>query len=154
MPDRDVVKIQSQSMRHDETWKLETEPRQDIQVSTLSQGRDMKDRALSFRHCQNRQLGVRRTQAYTVRITQLPTPWCLAQWRRHSIHFLDALACHGVGTLVKHIIRRFRSSLYVTACNLVASCFTTLRCNIISDEYRWRAVLRRSSVLKWNTKAF
>jgi len=29
-------------MRHDETWKLETEPRQDIQVSRLSQDRDMK----------------------------------------------------------------------------------------------------------------
>jgi len=30
-------------MRHDETWKLETEPRQDVQVSRLSQDRDMKN---------------------------------------------------------------------------------------------------------------
>ena len=30
-------------MRHDKTWKLETEPRQDIQVSRLSQERDVKN---------------------------------------------------------------------------------------------------------------
>jgi len=30
-------------MRHDETWKLETERRQHIQVSRLSQERDMKN---------------------------------------------------------------------------------------------------------------
>jgi len=29
-------------MGHDGTWKLETEPRQDIQMSRLSQDRDMK----------------------------------------------------------------------------------------------------------------
>jgi len=37
-------------MRHDETWKLETEPRQDTQVSRLSQKRDIK-------HHVSRQLG-------------------------------------------------------------------------------------------------
>jgi len=30
-------------MRHKETWKLETDPRQDIQVSKLSHDRDMKN---------------------------------------------------------------------------------------------------------------
>jgi len=30
-------------MRHDEIWKLETKLRQDIQVSRLSQDRDMKN---------------------------------------------------------------------------------------------------------------
>jgi len=29
MPDRDTVKTQSRDMRHDETWKLETKPRED-----------------------------------------------------------------------------------------------------------------------------
>ena len=43
VPDRETVKTQSWDMRHDETWKLETEPRQDTQVSTLSQDRDMKN---------------------------------------------------------------------------------------------------------------
>jgi len=31
-------------MRHDETWKLETEPRQNVQVSRLNQDRNMKNR--------------------------------------------------------------------------------------------------------------
>jgi len=30
-------------MRYDETWKLETEPRQDIRVSRQSQDRDMEN---------------------------------------------------------------------------------------------------------------
>ena len=42
VPDRYTVKTQSRDMRYDETWKLETEPGQDIQVSKLSQDRDMK----------------------------------------------------------------------------------------------------------------
>ena len=42
MPDRDTLKTQSWVMRHDNTWKLNREPRQDIQVSRLSQDRDMK----------------------------------------------------------------------------------------------------------------
>jgi len=42
-PDRDIFKTQSWDTRHDETRKLETEPRQDIQVSRLSQDRDMKN---------------------------------------------------------------------------------------------------------------
>jgi len=33
IPDRDTVKTQPRDMGHDETWKLETEPREDIQVS-------------------------------------------------------------------------------------------------------------------------
>jgi len=53
-------------MRHDETWKLETEPRQDIQVSRLSQDRDMKNhesrqsrdntRVWRLHHCNTRLL--------------------------------------------------------------------------------------------------
>ena len=42
MPDRDTHETQSQDMRHDETWKLKTDPRQDIQVSRLSQDQDIK----------------------------------------------------------------------------------------------------------------
>jgi len=43
MPDRDTVKTQSWDTRHDDRRQLETEPRQDIQVSRLSQDRDMKN---------------------------------------------------------------------------------------------------------------
>jgi len=50
MPDRDTLKTQSWVMRHDKTWKLNREPRQDIQVSRLSQDRDMKKTCLETRH--------------------------------------------------------------------------------------------------------
>jgi len=43
VPDRDTVKSLKRVMRHvRETWKLETEPRQDMQVSRLSQDREMR----------------------------------------------------------------------------------------------------------------
>jgi len=32
------------TMRHDETWKLKSEPRQDIQMPRLNQDRDMETR--------------------------------------------------------------------------------------------------------------
>ena len=41
-PDRYTVKTSSRDIRHDETWKLETEPRQHIQEPRPSQDRDMK----------------------------------------------------------------------------------------------------------------
>jgi len=39
IPDRDTVKTQSSAIRHDKTRKLEKEPRQDMQLSRLSQNR-------------------------------------------------------------------------------------------------------------------
>jgi len=40
MPDSDTVKTLSWRMRHNETWILEKEPRQDMKLSRLSQNRD------------------------------------------------------------------------------------------------------------------
>jgi len=41
MPDRETVKTQPRDLRHDETWKLETQPTKDI-TSRQSQDWDME----------------------------------------------------------------------------------------------------------------
>ena len=48
--DRDTVKTQSWDMRHDETWKLETEPRRDMKNNVSRQSGD-KIRVWRLRHC-------------------------------------------------------------------------------------------------------
>jgi len=54
MPDRETVKTQPRDLRHDETWKLETEPTKDIKSETeprLRHGKTCLETTLVSRDC-------------------------------------------------------------------------------------------------------
>ena len=85
MPDRDTLKTQSWVMRHDKTWKLNREPRQDIQVSRLSQDRDMKKTCLETRHVSR--------DAVTAISSWIPLPQD-SRRRRRSLHVAEYMFHH------------------------------------------------------------